>query len=193
MLSTSAALGRIAVVRQEGVGAIPYTGIIRMRPRDGKLFAPFIRYLLEGLGFQRQVEMIGTGSVIRHFGPMHLRQMTIPIPPLSEQRAIAHILGTLDDKIDLNRRMNATLQTTAQALFRPWFVDFDPVRAKMEGRDTELPKEVADLFPDPDGGLGAGPSRMGGRNGFSVGFLSSWQLRILENVRRRQSTSGNDP
>ena len=148
LLSTSAALGRIAVVRQDGVGAIPYTGIIRMRPRDGRLFAPFILYLLEGPGFQRQVEMIGAGSVIRHFGPTHLRQMTIPIPPLSEQRAIAHILGTLDDKIELNRRMNATLETMARALFRSWFVDFDPVRAKMEGRDTGLPKEIADMFPD---------------------------------------------
>ena len=66
----------------------------------------------------------------------------------SEQRAIAHILGTLDDKIELNRRMNATLEAMARALFRSWFVDFDPVRAKMEGRDTGLPKDIADLFPD---------------------------------------------
>ena len=69
-------------------------------------------------------------------------------PPIAEQRAIAHILGTLDDKIELNRRMNATLEAMARALFRSWFVDFDPVRAKMAGRDTGLPKEIADLFPD---------------------------------------------
>ena len=68
--------------------------------------------------------------------------------PLSEQRAIAHILGTLDDKIELNRRMNATLEAMARALFKSWFVDFDPVRAKMEGRDTGLPKDIADLFSD---------------------------------------------
>ena len=66
---------------------------------------------------------------------------------LTEQLAIAHILGTLDDKIELNRRMNATLEALARALFRSWFVDFDPVRAKMEGRDTGLPKDIADLFP----------------------------------------------
>ena len=66
----------------------------------------------------------------------------------AEQRAIAHILGTLDDKIELNRRMNATLEAMARALFRSWFVDFDPVRAKMEGRNTGLPREIADLFPD---------------------------------------------
>ena len=83
------------------------------------------------------------------------------LPPLSEQRAIAHILGTLDDKIELNRRMNATLEAMARALFKSWFVDFDPVRAKMEGRDTGLPKEIADLFPDRlvDSELGEIPER----------------------------------
>ena len=66
----------------------------------------------------------------------------------TEQRAIAHILGTLDDKIELNRRMNETLEAMARALFKSWFVDFDPVRAKMAGRDTGLPQHIADLFPD---------------------------------------------
>ena len=78
----------------------------------------------------------------------YLRTLEIPLPPLPEQRAIAHVLGTLDDKIELSRRMNATLEAMARALFRSWFVDFDPVRAKMEGRDTGLPTEIADLFPD---------------------------------------------
>ena len=64
------------------------------------------------------------------------------------QRAIAHILGTLDDKIELNRRMNETLEAMARALFKSWFVDFDPVRAKMKGRDTGLPQDIGDLFPD---------------------------------------------
>ena len=72
----------------------------------------------------------------------------LSVPPLPEQRAIAHVLGTLDDKIELNRRMNETLEAMARALFKSWFVDFDPVRAKMEGRDTGLPEDIADLFPD---------------------------------------------
>ena len=76
---------------------------------------------------------------------MAVRSLCLPLP---EQRAIAHILGTLDDKIELNRRMNATLEEMARALFKSWFVDFDPVRAKAEGRDTGLPREIADLFPD---------------------------------------------
>jgi len=154
LLSTSASLGRIAVVDDEGVGAIAYTGIIRMRPRDDRLVAPFIRYLLEGPSFQQQVEAFGVGSVIRHFGPMHLRQMTVLLPPPNEQRAIAHILGTLDDKIELNRKQNETLEAMARALFKAWFVDFEPVRAKIEGRWQRgeslpgLPAHLYDLFPD---------------------------------------------
>ena len=77
-----------------------------------------------------------------------LAQLDVPLPPLPEQRAIAHILGTLDDKIELNRWMNYTLEGMARALFKSWFVDFDPVRAKMEGRDPGLPEDIADLFPN---------------------------------------------
>ena len=75
-------------------------------------------------------------------------QFDILLPPPNQQRAIAHILGTLDDKIELNRRMNETLEAMARALFKSWFVDFDPVRAKMSGRDPGLPQHLADLFPD---------------------------------------------
>ena len=67
---------------------------------------------------------------------------------LKEQRAVAHILGTLDDKIELNRRMNQTLEEMARAIFQDWFVDFGPVRAKLEGREPYLPPELWDLFPD---------------------------------------------
>ena len=85
---------------------------------------------------------------------------------LSEQRAIAHILGTLDDKIDVNRRVNETLEAMARALFKSWFVDFDPVRAKMEGRDTRLPQDIADLFPDRlvTSEIGEIPGGVGGCN-----------------------------
>ena len=89
---------------------------------------------------------VGVPSISRPV--TYLRTIEIPVPSLPEQRAIAHILGTLDDKIELNRRMNETLEAMAQALFKSWFVDFDPVRAKMEGRPTGLPKEIEDLFPD---------------------------------------------
>ena len=77
-----------------------------------------------------------------------MAQLTIPVPLLPEQQAIAHILGTLDDKIELNQRMNQTLEAIARAIFQDWFVDFGPVRAKLEGREPYLPPELWDLFPD---------------------------------------------
>ncbi len=80
--------------------------------------------------------------------PSDIESLEIGFPCMAEQRAITHILGTLDDKIELNRRMNETLEAMTRALFKSWFVDFDPVRAKMKGRDTGLPKHIADLFPD---------------------------------------------
>jgi len=104
------------------------------------LDAPQTRALLKA-GFR-------SGSAIPRVVLKDFRRAPVTVPPLREQRAIAHILGTLDDKIELNRRMNETLEAMARALFKSWFVDFDPVRAKAEGRDPGLPKPLADLFPD---------------------------------------------
>ncbi|MDP2326357.1 MAG: restriction endonuclease subunit S, partial [Gammaproteobacteria bacterium] len=74
--------------------------------------------------------------------------LPIPMPPAEERHRILRHMGALDDKIELNRRMNETLEAIARALFKSWFVDFDPVRAKSEGRDPGLPRPLADLFPD---------------------------------------------
>lgn len=91
-----------------------------------------------------------TGSSGRQRVPTDsLNHLVVPIPPLPEQRAIASTLGALEDKIELNRWMNETLEAIAEALFRAWFVDFEPVRAKAEGRTPAgLSAELADLFPD---------------------------------------------
>ncbi len=77
-----------------------------------------------------------------------LARLRVPNPPLPKQRAIAHILGALDDKIELNNRMNHTLESIARAIFKSWFIDFDPVHAKAEGRDTGLPPHLDKLFPN---------------------------------------------
>jgi type I restriction enzyme, S subunit len=77
-----------------------------------------------------------------------LSNYALPLPPLSEQRAIAHILGALDDKIELNRRMNETLEATARAIFKSWFVDFGLIHAKAEGRQpATMSNEIAAIFP----------------------------------------------
>ena len=95
-----------------------------------------------------ELERHASGSTFKELSGTSLKKIRIRLPAgREEQRAIAHILGTLDDKIELNRRMSETLEAMARALFKSWFVDFDPVRAKAEGRDPGLPKPLADLFP----------------------------------------------
>ena len=112
---------------------------------DSTFFFFLLRYLKPNfVAIARNKQTTGLGHVTKR----DLENIEAALPDLSEQRAIAHILGTLDDKIELNRRMNETLEEMARALFKSWFVDFDPVRAKMEGRDTGLPPDVAALFPD---------------------------------------------
>lgn len=118
-----------------------------LRPKPG-VQNEFIPYLLLG-NKERLLSLVdlaghGTGRL----NSDELKALDVVLPPEPEQRAIAHILGTLDDKIELNRRMNETLEAMARALFKSWVVDFDPVRAKAEGRDPGLPKHIADLFPD---------------------------------------------
>ena len=114
----------------------------------------YIYYVLCSKEYRDEVLASATGTTVKHTSPERIKRYRFPLPPLPEQRTIAHILGTLDDKIELNRRMNETLEETARALFKSWFVDFDPVRAKMEGRWRRgeslpgLPAEHYDLFPD---------------------------------------------
>jgi type I restriction enzyme, S subunit len=114
----------------------------------GVLDIRFVHYLLRSAGYREEVLAGATGTAIKHTSPSRIKRFRFRLPPLPEQRAIAHILGTLDDKIELNRKMNETLEAMARALFKSWFVDFDPVRAKAEGRDPGLPPPLADLFPD---------------------------------------------
>ncbi|QQS47285.1 MAG: restriction endonuclease subunit S [Acidobacteriota bacterium] len=95
-----------------------------------------------------ELERHASGSTFKELSGASLKRIRLRVPlDRCEQRSIAHILGTLDDKIELNRRMSETLEAMARWLFKSWFVDFDPVRAKTEGRDTGLPGHVADLFP----------------------------------------------
>ncbi len=119
----------------------------KIEPSDG-LDPQFLYYALRNKDFRGFAAAHATGTTIRRVWPADVLSYEFPLPPLEEQRAIAHVLGTLDDKIELNRRMNATLETMARAVFKDWFVDFGPVRAKLEGREPYLPPEVWSLFPD---------------------------------------------
>jgi len=96
----------------------------------------------------RELKSIAHGSVFDTITRNTFENIEVEIPSKHIQTAIAHILGTLDDKVELNQKMNQTLEDIAKAIFKSWFVDFDPVRAKMEGRPTGLPPEIDELFPD---------------------------------------------
>jgi len=110
--------------------------LVLLRADGSRVYPHFLRWMVRGPEWWKQIgKFINVGAVFH-------------IPPLPEQRAIAHILGTLDDKIELNTRMSDTLEAMARALFKSWFVDFDPVRSKGEGRDPGLPQPLAAVFPE---------------------------------------------
>ena len=109
----------------------------------------FLYYVFSGPEKQSEILDNGIGSSVPGFNLGQLKRHDLLLPPLHEQRTIADALGTLDDRITLLRETNATLEAIAQALFKSWFVDFDPVRAKMEGRVPEgMDEDTAALFPD---------------------------------------------
>jgi len=118
----------------------------------------------------QDIKGLDSGSAIPSTSREAFYSLPVRVPPLEEQRAIAHILGTLDDKIELNRRMSETLEAIARAIFKSWFVDFDPVQAKAEGRDPGLPETVCEQFPSrfKDSELGEIPE------GWSLGTLADY-------------------
>jgi len=126
------------------------TGFSVFRGRAGIAHTDFIYWFLTQDHIVERLHTIAEHSTSAYpsIRPSDIEALTLALPPLPEQRAIASVLGALDDKIDLNRRMNGTLEAMARALFKSWFVEFAPVRAKAEGRDTGLPDHIADLFPD---------------------------------------------
>ena len=156
-------IGVPALVREEIENLVCGYHLAILRPTND-VYGPYLYYTLLTKPTQHQFHSYANG--ITRFGlrKTDIGLVEVPAPSLAEQRAIARVLGTLDDKIESNRRVNETLEAMARALFKSWFVDFDPVRAKMEDRDTGLPCHVADLFPDRlvDSELGEIPEGWGG-------------------------------
>lgn len=116
--------------------------------RSDRLDPDFLHYVTKSSYWQQWVAAAGVGSVRVRIYYRELASLPLRLPPIEEQREIARILGLLDSTMELNRRMNETLEAMARALFKSWFVDFDPVRAKADGRDPGVPQPIADLFPD---------------------------------------------
>ena len=171
----------IIIGRKGTVGKVHYSSV-PCWPIDTTFFitdndidlARFKYYALKTLG----LEHMNTDSAVPGLNRNAAHDLFLFVPENSEQRAIAHILGTLDDKIELNRRMNKTLEEVARALFKSWFVDFDPVRAKMDGRWRPgeslpgLPAHLYDLFSDSlvDSELGEIPN--------------GWEVKTLDQLTK---------
>jgi type I restriction enzyme S subunit len=148
IISCSGTVGRISIIQPDDPMGIISQALLILRPRADLILPTFLYYFFSTPEGQHALVQASHGSVQVNIAPRAVvEQIEVPTPEISEQHAIAHVLGTLDDKIELNRRMSETLDSIAQALFKSWFVDFDPVRAKAEGRDPGLPKPLADLFP----------------------------------------------
>jgi type I restriction enzyme, S subunit len=123
-------------------------GLVEVRP-DAQVTLGYIHYLMRTSEYRHWVVSSATGSTVKHTAPSRVCSYRFKLPRLFEQDAIAATLGALDDRITLLRETNATLEAIAQALFKSWFVDFDPVRARMEGRAPEgMDEATAALFPD---------------------------------------------
>ena len=141
----------------------------------------FVEYMFRYL--KARIQREATGSVQDNINLATLNRLYFPLPPLSEQKAIAHILSSLDDKIELNRQMNETLEAMARAIFKSWFVDFDPVSAKRSGRQPAgMDTATADLFPDEfeESSLGLIPK------GWKVGTLGK-EIEIIKGKSYKSS------
>lgn len=148
LFSRVGSVDRRSIVRQEEDGWLFSGRCLRVRPQHSLIDPEYLSYFFGLSEFKDYIRRIAVGATMPSLNTKLLSDVPIYHPPLPEQRAIAHILGTLDDKIELNCRMNETLEAMARAIFKSWFVDYDPVRAKAEGRPTGLPDELAALFPD---------------------------------------------
>ena len=146
--------------------------MVAVRADPNKVYPRYLLAVLRSQLAQERIARMHVGSLIPHFKKGDFDKLLLPIPGSDEQRFIGDIYFELSAKVDLNRRMNETLEAMARAFFKSWFVDFDPVRAKAEGRDPGLPKPIADLFPDRlvDSELGEIPE--------------GWEVKSLDQIAR---------
>jgi type I restriction enzyme S subunit len=146
LFTTEAPLGEVAQL--DGRKVALAQRLICLRGKPDLLDNTFLKFLMQSAFVQEQLKARATGTTVLGIRQSELRRVQLLLPSLREQRAIAAILGALDNKIELNRRMNETLEETARALFKSWFVDFDPVHANRVGRPPVcMDAATASLFP----------------------------------------------
>jgi len=149
LFTIAGTIGRTGIVKADHLPANTNQAVAIVRPDRAKVEPRFLRYVLGNRAFTRNAQSKTVQSVQANFSLGELRQAKFPLPSLKTQREVLAVLAPIDDRITLLRETNATLEAIAQALFKSWFVDFDPVRAKMEGRAPEgMDEATAALFPD---------------------------------------------
>ena len=149
VFSRVGSVDRRSFVRSPEAGWLFSGRCLRIRAKPEKIDPLYLSYYLGDPRVKQYVRSIAVGATMPSINTKILSDLPISLPlSQNKQIAIAHILETLGNKIALNQKMNQTLEEIAKAIFKSWFVDFDPVRAKAEGRPTGLPPEISDLFPD---------------------------------------------
>src|SRR6266542_1920490 len=168
LLSHKGTVGKVAYVPLDAPPFVcsPQTTFWRVKDSD-QLDRRYLYYFLRSRPFREQLDSRkGETDMADYVSLTTQRTLKVTVPPLPEQKAIVTVLGALDDKIELNRRMNATLEAMARAIFQSWFVDFDPVRAKLDGRQPiGLDPATAALFPNEFEDSELGPIYNGWRVG----------------------------
>ncbi len=149
ILTREAPMGDVCMV-PDGLECCVGQRQVLLRPNQQKILPRFLLYAIQSPAVQHEISWSeGTGSTVSNIRIPVLKRIKVPLLPIAKQHEIAETLGALDDRIALLRETNATLEAIAQALFKSWFVDFDPVRARMEGRAPEgMDDATAALFPD---------------------------------------------
>jgi len=181
--------GRSCIVPDRVLPACVNQHVSIIRPDRHECDPGYLLSVLTHPATKCYIESFNSGGSRRAITKGHIESFEIPLPPLAEQKAIAAMLGALDDKIELNRRMNATLEAMVRVLFQSWFVDFDPVRAKLDGRQPiGLDKETAALFPNgfQDSPIGHIP------HGWKVGVLGELTKFVIGGDWGAAEASGNE-
>jgi type I restriction enzyme S subunit len=171
VFSRVGSVDRRALVRKEEDGWLFSGRCLRVRVDKERICPQFLSWVFGLEGFKQHIRRVAVGATMPSINTKILSEILVYFPSLVEQKRIAEVLGALDDKIELNRRMNATLEATARALFQSWFVDFDPVRAKLDGRQPSgMDATAAALFPDSfeESSLGNIPK--------------GWEVRTIESI-----------
>lgn len=148
LMTSEAPLGELAYIEQDSDWVLGQR-LFAIRPKKSMLHGRFLYYVIKTKLVQEDILGRATGTTVQGIRQAELRKVKVPVPPFKDQVYAAEVLGEIDDRITLLRETNATLEAIAQALFKSWFIDFDPVRAKAEGRQPEgMDAATAALFPN---------------------------------------------